>query len=114
MTDYLFMALGQRTKFLILQALLNGELCACELPFLIKKTQSNTSMHLIILKIYYKNKSLCRLRMLLIQELQYRAAQLVITRIVGQRQAVARLGQIDGENFADGGGRAVGHHHDAV
>ncbi|MEK6947374.1 MAG: metalloregulator ArsR/SmtB family transcription factor [Nanoarchaeota archaeon] len=42
----LFKALGEETKFRIIKILLNGEYCACEIPFLIKRTQSNTSMHL--------------------------------------------------------------------
>ncbi len=42
----LFKALGEETKNEILKALLNGELCACEIPSKIKRTQSNTSMHL--------------------------------------------------------------------
>jgi ArsR family transcriptional regulator len=43
---YLFKALGEPTKHGILRALLKGERCACELPSLIGKTQSNTSMQL--------------------------------------------------------------------
>ncbi|MGV8161911.1 MAG: ArsR/SmtB family transcription factor [Candidatus Nanoarchaeia archaeon] len=46
MTDFLFKALGENTKFLIIKLLSEKELCACEIPFKIKKTQSNTSMHL--------------------------------------------------------------------
>jgi ArsR family transcriptional regulator len=46
MSDKLFKALGEETKFLILKELLKGELCACEIPSKIKRTQSNTSMHL--------------------------------------------------------------------
>ncbi|MBS3109330.1 winged helix-turn-helix transcriptional regulator [Candidatus Woesearchaeota archaeon] len=42
----IFRALGEETKFRILKALIHGEKCACELPEIIKKTQSNTSMHL--------------------------------------------------------------------
>ena len=42
----LFKSLGEETKFRILEILLNGEYCACEIPSLIKRTQSNTSMHL--------------------------------------------------------------------
>src|SRR3989344_2313259 len=42
----LFKALGEETKFRILKILLNGEYCACEIPSLVKRTQSNTSMHL--------------------------------------------------------------------
>jgi len=43
---YLFKALGEETKHAILKSLLSGELCACEIPNKIHKTQSNTSMHL--------------------------------------------------------------------
>lgn len=46
MSDFLFKALGEDTKFLILKLLLDGELCACEIPSKINRTQSNTSMHL--------------------------------------------------------------------
>jgi ArsR family transcriptional regulator, lead/cadmium/zinc/bismuth-responsive transcriptional repressor len=46
MIDFLFKAMGEETKYLILKSLLKGELCACELPSKIKRTQSNTSMHL--------------------------------------------------------------------
>ena len=46
MKDYIFKALGEDTKFLILKLLLDGELCACKIPTKIKRTQSNTSMHL--------------------------------------------------------------------
>lgn len=46
MKDCLFTALGEETKFLILKLLSKGELCACEIPSKIKRTQSNTSMHL--------------------------------------------------------------------
>ncbi len=46
MTDVLFKALGEDTKFLILRLLLDGEVCACKIPLHIKRTQSNTSMHL--------------------------------------------------------------------
>ena len=50
----LFKALGEETKYKILELLINGEhctyangeYCACEIPSLIKRTQSNTSMHL--------------------------------------------------------------------
>ncbi len=42
----LFKALGQETKYLIIETLLSGEKCACELPEIIGRTQSNTSMHL--------------------------------------------------------------------
>ncbi len=43
----LFKALGEETKNEILKTLIDGELCACEIPDKIKKTQSNTSMHLL-------------------------------------------------------------------
>lgn len=42
----LFKALAEKTRYLILKELLNGEKCACEIPKLIGRTQSNTSMHL--------------------------------------------------------------------
>ena len=42
----LFKALGEETKHKILETLLDGELCACEIPNKIGRTQSNTSMHL--------------------------------------------------------------------
>ncbi len=56
----LFKALGEDTRYRIIRALLEaerkceeskcgdrkGELCACEIPELIGRTQSNTSMHL--------------------------------------------------------------------
>lgn len=56
----LFKALSEDTRYKIIKALLEaegkckenrcgshkGELCACEIPELIGKTQSNTSMHL--------------------------------------------------------------------
>ena len=38
--------LGEETKYNIIKFLLSGELCACEIPSKIEKTQSNTSMHL--------------------------------------------------------------------
>ncbi len=45
--DYqLLRAMGVPTNYDILKALQKQEHCACELPSLIKKTQSNTSMHL--------------------------------------------------------------------
>jgi ArsR family transcriptional regulator len=46
MKDFLFKAMGEETKHLVLKSLLNGEICACEIPSKIKRTQSNTSMHL--------------------------------------------------------------------
>jgi ArsR family transcriptional regulator, lead/cadmium/zinc/bismuth-responsive transcriptional repressor len=55
----LFKALSEDTRYRIIEALLEaecerkenkyghkGELCACEIPKIIDKTQSNTSMHL--------------------------------------------------------------------
>ncbi len=42
----LFKALGEETRFLIIKELLDKELCACKIPALINRTQSNTSMHL--------------------------------------------------------------------
>ena len=50
----LFKALGEETKYSIIELLMKeehytytkGEYCACEIPSLIKRTQSNTSMHL--------------------------------------------------------------------
>jgi len=42
----IFKALGEETRFLIIKELLKKELCACEIPSLIGRTQSNTSMHL--------------------------------------------------------------------
>ena len=56
----LFKALSEDTRYRIIKALLeaerkcedkkcgkcNGELCACEIPEIIDRTQSNTSMHL--------------------------------------------------------------------
>ncbi len=45
----LFKALCSETRYRILRTLLSGEKCACELPQLIERTQSNTSMHLAML-----------------------------------------------------------------
>ena len=42
----LFKALGEETKNRILKVLLEREICACEIPKIIDRTQSNTSMHL--------------------------------------------------------------------
>lgn len=42
----LLKALGEETRYKIVELLLNGEKCACEIPPLIDRTQSNTSMHL--------------------------------------------------------------------
>lgn len=41
-----FKALGEDTRLRILRALETQERCACELPGIIGRTQSNTSMHL--------------------------------------------------------------------
>jgi ArsR family transcriptional regulator, lead/cadmium/zinc/bismuth-responsive transcriptional repressor len=53
----LFKALGEETKHRILAILAKGEYCACELPALIGKTQSNTSMHLAKLQSWGLIKS---------------------------------------------------------
>jgi len=45
-TLLLFKALGEESKHRILLLLTKGEYCACEIPTLIRRTQSNTSMHL--------------------------------------------------------------------
>lgn len=42
----LLKALSVETRYRIVEVLLGGEKCACEIPALIKSTQSNTSMHL--------------------------------------------------------------------
>lgn len=42
----LFKALGEETRFLIVESLMGKEKCACEIPKIIGRTQSNTSMHL--------------------------------------------------------------------
>ncbi len=42
----IFKALGEETRFLIIEQLLKNEMCACEIPLNIDRTQSNTSMHL--------------------------------------------------------------------
>ena len=42
----IFKTLGEETRFLIIKELLKNELCACEIPSLIGRTQNNTSMHL--------------------------------------------------------------------
>ena len=44
-----FKALSEESRYKIVEALLKGERCACELPNIIGRTQSNTSMHLGIL-----------------------------------------------------------------
>lgn len=42
----LLKALSEETRFRIIEVLLKGETCACKIPALIGRTQSNTSMHL--------------------------------------------------------------------
>jgi ArsR family transcriptional regulator len=42
----LLKALSVETRYKIVESLLKGEKCACEIPSLIQRTQSNTSMHL--------------------------------------------------------------------
>ena len=42
----LLKALSEETRYKIVEVLLKGEKCACELPMMIDRTQSNTSMHL--------------------------------------------------------------------
>ncbi len=42
----LFKALGEETRYKIIKVLLEGEICACKIPILIERTQSNTSMQL--------------------------------------------------------------------
>jgi len=42
----LLKALSVETRYRIVEVLLSGEKCACKIPSLIKRTQSNTSMHL--------------------------------------------------------------------
>ncbi|MFW6286074.1 MAG: ArsR/SmtB family transcription factor [Nanoarchaeota archaeon] len=42
----LFKALSEETRYKIIEVLLNGEICACEIHKKIERTQSNTSMHL--------------------------------------------------------------------
>jgi len=39
-------ALSEETRYKIVEVLLKGEKCACEIPSLINRTQSNTSMQL--------------------------------------------------------------------
>ena len=38
--------LGEETKYRIVKLLLKGEKCACKIPEIVGRTQSNTSMHL--------------------------------------------------------------------
>jgi len=42
----LLKALSEESRYKIVEVLLRGEKCACEIPALIGRTQSNTSMHL--------------------------------------------------------------------
>jgi ArsR family transcriptional regulator, lead/cadmium/zinc/bismuth-responsive transcriptional repressor len=42
----LLKALSVESRYRIVEVLLKGEKCACEIPRLIGRTQSNTSMHL--------------------------------------------------------------------
>ena len=42
----LLKCLGEETKYKIVELILKGEKCACEIPEIIGRTQSNTSMHL--------------------------------------------------------------------
>ena len=42
----LLKALSEESQFRIIELLLRGERCACEIPGVIGRTQSNTSMHL--------------------------------------------------------------------
>ena len=42
----LLKALSEETRYKIIKVLLKGEQCACNIPLLINRTQSNTSMHL--------------------------------------------------------------------
>lgn len=39
-------ALSEESRYRIIQVLFEGEKCACEIPYLINRTQSNTSMQL--------------------------------------------------------------------
>jgi ArsR family transcriptional regulator len=43
----LLKALSEETRYKIIKVLLKGERCACEIPSLINRTQSNTSMQLL-------------------------------------------------------------------
>jgi ArsR family transcriptional regulator, lead/cadmium/zinc/bismuth-responsive transcriptional repressor len=45
----LLKSLAEETRYRIVKLLLKGEKCACEIPKLIGRTQSNTSMHLAML-----------------------------------------------------------------
>ena len=43
----LLKALSEETRYKIIEVLLKGEKCACKIPALIDRTQSNTSMQLL-------------------------------------------------------------------
>ena len=43
----LLKALSEETRYKIVEVLLKGEKCACKIPALIDRTQSNTSMQLL-------------------------------------------------------------------
>ena len=42
----IFKALGDKTRYRIVTALLDGELCACELPKIVKRAQPTVSLQL--------------------------------------------------------------------
>lgn len=42
----IFKALGDKTRYKIVTALLGGELCACELPKIVKRAQPTVSLQL--------------------------------------------------------------------
>ena len=42
----IFRALGNKTRYRIVAALLDGELCACELPKMVKRAQPTVSLQL--------------------------------------------------------------------
>lgn len=42
----LFKALGDKTRYNIVSALISGERCACELPYLVKRAQPTVSLQL--------------------------------------------------------------------
>ena len=54
------------------------------------------------------------MRLARVQKVHHGLAAVQVLRAFGQCHPVARARQIDAQNFADGGGRPVGHHHDAV
>ena len=49
-----------------------------------------------------------------VQELEHRGPVVVVLRVLGELDAVARARQVDRHDLADRRRRAVGHHHDAV